>query len=69
MKLQPCQPGFLDARDGILAADSLLYQGQYHTSIWSAFTRRGMGYNAVQGASTSATDQTAGFDTPPNVSM
>ena len=69
MKLQPCQPGFLDARDGILAADSLFYQGQYHTSIWSAFARRGMGYNAVQGASTSATDQTAGFDTPPNVSL
>lgn len=65
MKLQPCQPGFLDARDAILAADSLLYQGQYHTAIWSAFARRGMGASAVQGSSGSAADQTAAFDMPP----
>jgi extracellular elastinolytic metalloproteinase len=67
LKLQPCQPGFLDARDAILAADSLLYNGQYHCSIWNAFARRGMGFSAVQGLSTSATDQVAAFDTPPNV--
>ncbi|RYY15886.1 MAG: arginyl aminopeptidase, partial [Cytophagaceae bacterium] len=67
LKLQPCQPGFLDARDAILAADSLLYQGQYHCAIWNAFARRGMGFSAVQGLSTSATDQVAAFDTPPNV--
>jgi hypothetical protein len=67
MKLQPCQPGFLDARDAILAADSLLYNGAYHCSIWNAFARRGMGYNAQQGLSTSATDQVANFDMPPNV--
>ena len=69
MKLQPCQPGFLDARDAILAADSLLYQGQYHCTIWGAFARRGMGYSAVQGLSTSATDQTAAFDMPPPVTL
>jgi len=69
MKLQPCQPGFLDARDAILAADSLLYQGQYHCTIWSAFARRGMGYSAVQGSSGSATDQTAAFDMPPPVTL
>ncbi|KAA9338251.1 T9SS type A sorting domain-containing protein [Hymenobacter busanensis] len=69
MKLQPCQPGFLDARDAILAADSLLYQGQYHCSIWRAFARRGMGYSSVQGRSTSATDQVAAFDMPPSVTM
>ncbi|AHJ98409.1 M36 family metallopeptidase [Hymenobacter swuensis] len=64
MKLQPCQPGFLDSRDAILAADSLLYNGRYHCLIWSAFARRGMGASAVQGLSTSATDQTAAFDLP-----
>ncbi len=67
MKLQPCQPGFLDARDAILAADSLLYNGQYHCAIWRAFARRGMGYSAKQGLSTSATDQVASSDLPPAV--
>ncbi|HET9503662.1 MAG TPA: M36 family metallopeptidase [Hymenobacter sp.] len=67
LKLQPCQPGFLDARDAILAADSLLYNGAYHCAIWRAFARRGMGYNAVQGLSTSTTDQVANFDLPPTV--
>jgi len=64
LKMQPCQPGFLDARDAILAADSLLYNGRYHCAIWSAFARRGMGVSARQGLSTSATDQTPAFDSP-----
>lgn len=64
LKLQPCQPGFLDSRDAILAADSLLYGGQYHCAIWSAFARRGMGFSAREGASTSATDQTVAYDQP-----
>jgi hypothetical protein len=64
LKLQPCQPGFLDSRDAILAADSLLYNGQYHCAIWSAFARRGMGFSAREGASTSATDQTVAYDLP-----
>ncbi|MET4076170.1 M36 family metallopeptidase [Hymenobacter sp. UYCo722] len=65
MKLQPCQPGFLDSRDAILKADSVLYQGQYQNTIWAAFARRGMGYSASQGSSGSATDQVAAFDIPP----
>ncbi|GAB3837887.1 hypothetical protein GCM10028821_38750 [Hymenobacter jeollabukensis] len=69
MKMQPCMPGFLDARDAILAADSLLYNGQYHCSIWRAFAARGMGYSAVQGSSNSATDQVAAFDMPPPVTL
>jgi hypothetical protein len=69
MKLQPCSPGFLDARDAILRADSVLYQGRYHCTIWQAFARRGMGYSAVQGSSNSATDQVAAFDMPPPVTL
>ena len=65
MKLQPCGPGFLDARDAILKADSVLYQGLYQSTIWAAFARRGMGYSASQGSSGSATDQVAANDTPP----
>jgi extracellular elastinolytic metalloproteinase len=64
LKLQPCQPGFLDSRDAILAADSLLYNGRYHCAIWGAFARRGMGFSAREGSSNSATDQTAAFDLP-----
>lgn len=69
MKLQPCSPGFLDARNAILAADSILYGYQHKCAIWNAFARRGMGYSAVQGLSTSATDQTAAFDLPSGVTI
>ena len=65
MKLQPCSPGFLDARDAILEADAILYNNAHRCRIWEAFARRGMGYNAVQGSSNSSTDQTAGFAMPP----
>jgi extracellular elastinolytic metalloproteinase len=67
LKLQPCYPGFIDARDAILAADSLLYNKQYHCAIWSAFARRGMGFNALQGSSFSSKDQQAGFALPVGV--
>jgi len=65
MKLQPCNPGFISARDGILKADTLLYNGAYSCAIWSAFAKRGMGYGALQGSSNSATDQTASYALPP----
>jgi subtilisin-like proprotein convertase family protein len=60
-KLQKCSPGFLDSRDGILAADQLLYNGAYHCAIVTAFARRGMGFDAIQGSSGSTGDQVAGF--------
>ena len=65
MKLQPCSPGYLDARDAILLADAILYNNAHRCRIWEAFARRGMGYNAVQGSSNSSTDQVAGFNMPP----
>lgn len=64
MKLQPCRPGFLDGRDGILKADTLLYNGRYSCAIWNAFARRGMGVSAVQGSSNSYTDQVNAYDVP-----
>lgn len=63
LKLQVCNSGFLDGRDGILAADQLLYNGAYHCAIMQAFARRGMGYDAVQGSANSTTDQVPGFST------
>jgi hypothetical protein len=63
MRLQPCNPGFLDARDAILRADQLLYNSRYHCAILTAFARRGMGTDAKQGSSNSTSDQTVGFST------
>lgn len=64
MKLQPCSPGFIDARDAILKADELLYNGQYSCVIWKSFANRGMGFKAKQGSSSSYTDQTADYTVP-----
>lgn len=64
MKLQPCSPGFIDGRNAILKADTLLYGAKYSCSIWKAFARRGMGVNASQGSSDSYTDQVTDYSTP-----
>ena len=69
LKLQPCSPGFLDARDAILKADDVLYGGTHSCAIWKAFARRGMGVSAVQGLSTNAADQTAAYDVPSGVKL
>jgi extracellular elastinolytic metalloproteinase len=65
MKLQPCNPGFLDARDAILAADRVNNGGANQCLIWDVFARRGMGFNAKQGKSSSYADGTEGFETMP----
>lgn len=70
MKLQKCTPGFVDGRNGILKADTLLYSGKYSGAIWRAFARRGLGYSANQGTSSSTTGtgsdslQKASYDLP-----
>ena len=61
MKLQPCSPGFIDGRNAILKADSILYGGAYDCAIREAFRRRGMGLYASQGSSASVTDQVADY--------
>lgn len=64
MKLQACRPGFVDGRNGILKADTLLYNGQYSCIIWKAFANRGLGVKAKQGSSDIHTDQTSDFTLP-----
>jgi len=64
MKLQPCGPGFLDARDAILLADAILYNNAHRCLIWQAFARRGMGFNASQGSANTTGDETENFDLP-----
>lgn len=61
MRLQPCNPGYVDARNAILRADTLLFNNRYSCSIWKAFAKRGLGRNASQGSAASATDGVADF--------
>jgi predicted aconitase with swiveling domain len=65
LKLQPCQPGFIDGRDALLAADLALTGGEDQCMIWDVFAQRGLGFNATQGLSTERNDQVQDFSTPP----
>ncbi|MBK9335451.1 MAG: M36 family metallopeptidase [Lewinellaceae bacterium] len=66
MKLQPCQPGFIDGRDAIILADFLNYDGVDTCIIMDVFARRGMGLYASQGASSISTnDAIESFDPIP----
>ena len=67
LKLQPCSPGYLDARNAILAADSILYNNKHKCAIWKAFAGRGMGFSASEGSPNSVTDQKTATDVPSNV--
>ncbi len=56
-------PTFIDARDGILAADMTNNGGANQCAIWSAFAENGLGVNAVSAGLHAA--QTNNFDMPP----
>ncbi|MGB5944265.1 MAG: T9SS-dependent M36 family metallopeptidase [Leeuwenhoekiella sp.] len=64
LKIQPCQPGFVDGRDAILAADLALFGGKNQCIIYKAFARRGLGLGASQGEATSRSDQMEAFNVP-----
>lgn len=49
MKLQPCNPSFIQARNAIIATDQATTGGQDYCMIWKVFARRGMGVNASSG--------------------
>lgn len=49
LKLQPCNPTFVQGRDAILAADQASTGGQNKCMIWTAFAKRGLGVNASAG--------------------
>ncbi|KAJ1882019.1 hypothetical protein LPJ57_001232, partial [Coemansia sp. RSA 486] len=46
MKLQPCSPTFIQARDAIVQAEANLTGGKYQCQVWKAFAKRGMGPQA-----------------------
>ena len=49
MKLQSCNPSFIDSRDAILAADRANNGGVNECLIWETFARRGLGDGAAPG--------------------
>jgi hypothetical protein len=65
MKMQPCEPGFVDARDAILAADKALTGGKNQCQIWAGFAKRGLGYKAKQKDPASKADGIENFSTHP----
>lgn len=46
MKLQPCRPTFMAARDAIIEADEANFNGENVCLIWKAMARRGLGVDA-----------------------
>ncbi|MBK9727831.1 MAG: M36 family metallopeptidase [Saprospiraceae bacterium] len=64
LKLQACSPGFVDGRNAILKADSLLFGGKHSCLIWNVFARRGLGFSANQGSSFRRDDGIASSDLP-----
>ncbi|KAI8894240.1 Fungalysin metallopeptidase-domain-containing protein, partial [Globomyces pollinis-pini] len=58
LKLQPCNPTLLQARDAIIKADAATFGGRYHCIIWLAFAKRGMGVKAVRNGNVYTDDGT-----------
>jgi hypothetical protein len=59
-----CSPTFVDARDGILAADLANHGGANQCAVWEAFAKRGVGANASGGSAFVVGDETEDFDLP-----
>lgn len=66
MKEQQCNPGFLSGRDGIIAADDALYDGENFCLIYETFARRGMGYQANEGSTFDRGDGSEGYLSHPS---
>jgi len=64
LKLQKCNPGFVDARNAILLADSINNGFAHKELLWRNFARRGLGFSADQKLNTSRSDGVQAFDLP-----
>ena len=62
MKLQPCNPSFIQARNAIIAADNATTGGQDYCLIWKVFARRGLGVNASSGDNSGDNTNLAGIN-------
>jgi len=63
LKLQPCTPNFVSARDAILQADKANYGGDNICRLWRGFAKRGLGALAV-GTSQGVTKVVEDFTVP-----
>jgi len=64
LKLQVCNPTFVNGRDAILAAELATTQGADKCMIWNTFAKRGLGANASAGVKTNINDQVQDFTVP-----
>ncbi|GAB3709746.1 T9SS-dependent M36 family metallopeptidase [Flavobacterium koreense] len=72
LKLQPCSPTVVSARDALFAADQATTGGQDYCMIAEVFRRRGVGLNASAGSNQDCDDQVENFDafpTGPNCTL
>ncbi|WP_185117048.1 T9SS-dependent M36 family metallopeptidase [Chryseobacterium sp. T16E-39] len=64
LKLQACDPTFIDGRNAILAAEQATTLGADKCMIWKVFAKRGLGVNASAGVKTDINDQVEDFTVP-----
>jgi len=64
LKLQACNPSFIDGRNAILQADLVGNAGADKCMIWNTFAKRGLGVNASAGSHIIADDQVEDFTVP-----
>ncbi|WEK70030.1 MAG: T9SS-dependent M36 family metallopeptidase [Candidatus Chryseobacterium colombiense] len=64
LKLQVCNPTFIDGRDAVLAADLATTGGADKCMIWRTFAKRGLGVSASAGSKTNINDQIEDFTVP-----
>lgn len=68
LKLQACNPTFIDGRNAILAAEMATTGGQDKCMIWRVFAKRGLGVSASAGSKTNINDQIESFLLPDDCS-
>jgi hypothetical protein len=64
MKIQPCNPSMIEARDAIVQADVALNGGANICRIWEGFAKRGLGYSASGQDPTKVGDEVEAYDLP-----
>jgi outer membrane lipoprotein-sorting protein len=62
MKLTPAKPSYTQARDAILQADLVANSGANAAELWRGFGKRGLGFGAVSGASSTTSDAVDSFE-------
>jgi hypothetical protein len=67
LRYTPLAPTMLDARDAILLADAVRFEGHYRPAIWRAFARRGLGWSAETEVGRKASLAFQAFDWPPDM--